>query len=33
MSGIQEFKSMVLNLENKGRMQDKEMERNRLAHR
>jgi len=28
MGGIQEFQSMVLNLENKGRMQDKEMERN-----
>jgi len=33
MGGIQEFQSVVLNLENKGRMQDKEIERNRLAHR
>jgi len=33
MDGIQEFQSMGLNLENKGRMQDKEMERNMLAHR
>ena len=33
MGGIQEFQSVVLNLENKGRMQNKEMERNRLAHR
>jgi len=33
MGGIQEFKSIVLNLENKRRMQDKEMERNGLAHR
>jgi len=33
MGGIQEFQSMVLNLENKGRMQDKEMERNGLTHR
>jgi len=33
MGGIQEFQSMVLNLENKGRMQDKEMGRNVLAHR
>ena len=33
MGGIQEFQSVVLNLENKKRMQDKEMERNRLAHR
>ena len=33
MDGIQEFQSMVLNLENKKRMQDKEMERNGLAHR
>jgi len=33
MGGIQEFQSMVLNLENKRRMQDKEMERNRLTHR
>ena len=33
MGGIQEFQSVVLNLENEGRMQGKEMERNRLAHR
>jgi len=33
MGGIQEFQSVVLNLENKERMQDKEMERNGLAHR
>ena len=33
MGGIQEFQSMVLNLENKRKMQDKEMERNRLTHR
>jgi len=33
MGGIQEFQSMVLNLENKGRMQGKEMESNRLTHR
>jgi len=33
IGGIQEFQSVVLNLENKGRMQNKEMERNRLAHR
>jgi len=33
MGGIQESQSVVLNLENKGRMQDKEMERNRLTHR
>ena len=33
MDGIQEFQSMVLNLENEGRIQDKEIERNRLAHR
>ena len=33
MGGIQEFQSMVLNLENKRRMQDKEMERNGLAYR
>ena len=33
MGGIQEFQSVVLNLENKGRMQGKEMERNGLAHR
>ena len=33
MGGIQEFKSIVLNLENKRRMQDKGMERNGLAHR
>ena len=28
MGGIQEFQSVVLNLENEGRMQGKEMERN-----
>ena len=33
MGGIQEFQSVVLNLENEGRMQGKEMERNVLAHR
>ena len=33
MGSIQEFQSMVLNLENKGRMQGKEMGRNELAHR
>ena len=33
MGGIQEFQSVVLNLENEERMQDKEMERNGLAHR
>jgi len=33
IGGIQEFQSIVLNLENKGRMQDKEMKRNRLTHR
>jgi len=33
MGGIQEFQSVMLNLENKERMQDKEMERNGLAHR
>jgi len=33
MGGIQEFKSMGLNLENEERMQDKEMEKNGLAHR
>jgi len=33
MGGIQEFQSVVLNLENKGRMQGKEMGRNELAHR
>jgi len=33
MGGIQEFQSIVLNLENKGRMQDKEMGKNRLTHR
>jgi len=33
MGGIQEFQSVVLNLKNKGRMQGKEMGRNRLAHR
>jgi len=32
MGSIQEFQSMVLNLENKGRMQGKGMERNTLAH-
>jgi len=33
MDGIQEFQSVMLNLENKGKMQDKEMERNGLTHR
>jgi len=33
MDGIQEFQSVVLNLENKRRMQGKEMGRNVLAHR
>jgi len=33
MDGIQEFQSVVLNLENERRIQDKEMERNGLAHR
>jgi len=33
MDGIQEFQSVVLNLENEGRMQGKEIERNRLAYR
>jgi len=33
IGGIQEFQSVVLNLENEERMQDKEIERNRLAHR
>jgi len=33
IGGIQEFQSVVLNLENKERMQDKEIERNRLAYR
>jgi len=33
MDNIQEFQSVVLNLENKGRMQGKEMERNALTHR
>jgi len=33
MDGIQEFQSVVLNLENEGRMQGKEMGRNVLAHR
>jgi len=33
IGGIQEFQSMVLNLENKGRMHGKEIGRNRLAHR
>jgi len=33
IGGIQEFQSVVLNLENEGRMQGKEMERKGLAHR
>ena len=33
MGGIQEFQSVVLNLENERRMQGKEIKRNRLAHR
>ena len=33
MDGIQEFQSVVLNLENKGRMQGKEIKRNMLGHR
>jgi len=33
MGGIQEFQSVGLNLENKGKMQDKRMGRNRLTHR
>jgi len=33
MGGIQESQSVELNLKNEGRMQDKEMERNGLAHR
>ena len=33
MGGIQESQSIVLNLENERRMQDKEMGRNGLAHR
>jgi len=33
MDSIQEFQSVVLNLENERRIQDKEMERNGLAHR
>ena len=33
MDSIQEFQSVVLNLENKGRIQGKDMGRNRLAHR
>ena len=33
IGGIQEFQSMVLNLENEGKIQSKEMERNALAHR
>jgi len=33
MGSIQEFQSVVLNLENKRRMQGKEMKRNGLAHR
>jgi len=33
MGGIQEFQSVMLNLENKGRIQGKEMGRNGLTHR
>ena len=33
MGGIQESQSIELNLENEGRMQDKEIEKNKLAHR
>ena len=33
MGSIQEFQSVVLNLENEGRMQDKKMERKGLAYR
>jgi len=33
MNGIQEFQSVVLNLENKGKIQGKEIKRNELAHR
>jgi len=33
MGSIQEFQSVGLNLENEGKMQDKEIERNGLAHR
>ena len=33
IGGIQEFQFMVLNLENKGKIQGKEMERNVLAYR
>jgi len=33
MDDIQESQSIELNLENKGRMQDKKIERNRLTHR
>jgi len=33
MGGIQEFQSVVLNLENKGKIQGKEIGRNKLAHR
>jgi len=33
MGGIQEFQSVGLNLENEGKMQGKEMEKNALAHR
>jgi len=33
MNGIQEFQSVVLNLENKGKIQGKEIGRNELAHR
>jgi len=33
MGGIQEFQSMVLNLENKRKMQDKEMGKNKLTYR
>ena len=32
MGSIQEFQSVVLNLENKRKIQDKEIERNKLAH-
>jgi len=32
MGGIQEFQSVGLNLENKRRMQGKEIEKNKLAH-
>ena len=33
IGGIQEFQSMVLNLENKRKIQGKEIEKNALAHR